>query len=128
MATGNAEGEVIDNDNDNDKTDTFAEVEEKGKTFRKRRLSLTKLTQLGNDILDDDDDSDNVDKLPKNAFIQAPSAESVENENESSEKAHTFRKRRLSLTSNSNEAASLIASAVEENNTQGNVSKMCNSF
>ncbi len=122
MATGNSEGEVI----DNDKTDTFAKVEEKGKTFRRRRLSLTKLSELGNDIadgVDDDDDSDNVGEIPKNTFIQAESSESLENENESNDKAHTFRKRRLSLTSSSNEAATLFASEVEEYEAQGNAKR-----
>ena len=124
MATGNAEGEV--NDNDNDKTKMVAEAEEKGKTFRKRRLSLTNLRQLDNESGDDEDNlgGDNVDELPNAAFIQTESGERQENENESDEKAHTFRKRRLSLTSNSSEAASSLISGIEEHDSQANAKRL----
>jgi len=124
MATGNAEGEV--NDNGNDKTKVFAKVEEKSKTFRKRRLSLTNLRQLDNDSGDDEDieGCDNVNELPNTAFIQTESGERQENENERDDKAHTFRKRRLSLTSNSSEAASSLMSGIEEHDSQANAKRL----
>ena len=126
MATSDAEGKV----DDSDKSKVFDEAEDKGKTFRKRRLSLTKIRQLDNDSGDDDDDDDddddeardNVDRFAKLPLIQTELSDSIENENEndSNDKAHTFRKRRLSLTSNNSEAATSFASATEEHNSQGN--------
>ena len=118
MATGDAEGEV----NDIDHTKVFVEVEDKGKTFRKRRLSLTTLRQLGDDSGDDDDDNDfdNVDSFPESSLIQKQSNESLVNKNESNDKVHTFRKRRLSLTSNNSEATSPRASATEVHDSTSN--------
>ena len=100
MATGDAETEV-----DETGDTKVLDVEEKGKTFRKRRLSLTTLRQLDNDSGDDDaDDRDNVDIFPNTPLIQDQSGESLVSVTENNDKAHTFRKRRLSLTSNNSEA------------------------
>jgi hypothetical protein len=126
MATSDAEGKV----DDSDKSKVFDEAEDKGKTFRKRRLSLTKIRQLDNDSdsdSDDDDDNDasqNVDRLAKLPFIQTEMVDSIANENGSNDKAHTFRKRRLSLTSNNSEAATSFTSATEEHNSQGNPKRL----
>jgi hypothetical protein len=122
MATSDAEGKV----DDNDKSKVFDEAKDKGKTFRKRRLSLTNLRQLDSDSGDDDDDEarDNVDRFAKLPSIQTELVDSIENVNGSNDKAHTFRKRRLSLTSNNNEATSSFASATEEHNSQGNSKRL----
>lgn len=118
MATGDAEGKV----DDNDKTKVFVEAEDKGKTFRKRRLSLTKLKPLDIDIEsgDDDEDRDNADSFSRPSSIQTESVESMKNTNGDNDKAHTFRKRRLSLTSNNSEATSSLASATEEHGSPPN--------
>ena len=111
---------------DNDKTTVHGGAEDKGKTFRKRRLSLTHLRQLDNDSSDNEDaDADDAAVSSpgssllnkKSALNQTEKADYMENEIDSDEKAHTFRKRRLSLTSNNSEAASSLASVNEEHDS-----------
>jgi hypothetical protein len=120
MGTSDAEGKV----DDSDKTKVFDEAGDKGKTFRKRRLSVTKLQPLDNDSGDDDDVGENVETFTKPSLIQTELVDSMENANSSNDKAHTFRKRRLSLTSNSSEAASSVASAPEEQYSPANFKRL----
>ena len=108
MATENDGGKV------DDKDETVLVEEDKGKTFRKRRLSLTKLRQLDNEIGTnddaDDEDIDNDDRFENHTSSQI---ELVKNEDQD-DKAHTFRKRRLSLTSNKNETSLPLALSDED--------------
>uniref|UniRef100_A0A7S4EFC8 PPM-type phosphatase domain-containing protein n=1 Tax=Pseudo-nitzschia australis TaxID=44445 RepID=A0A7S4EFC8_9STRA len=102
----------------NDKT------EEKGKTFRKRRLSLTNLREL------DDEGENPGDEV----HISIDSALQQE---EQEDKAHTFRKRRLSLTQNEEidsahpskrprKASDASASSVESTRSCNNVNNNIN--
>lgn len=104
MTTGDVKAEVEDTDHTNS-----LEVEDKGKTFRKRRLSLTNLRQLESEggiphDDEDDDDCDDIEGFPHIPLMQKQSGDSSVLENDIDDKAHTFRKRRLSLTLKSNEA------------------------
>mmetsp|Transcript_10379 Transcript_10379/g.25117 ORF Transcript_10379/g.25117 Transcript_10379/m.25117 type:complete len:531 (+) Transcript_10379:105-1697(+) len=110
MATSDADGKL----DENDKTKISVEAEEKGKTFRKRRLSLTKLRQLDYDSGEDDNNRDNNDRIGRSTLISTDLVESEEKSNTDNDKAHTFRKRRLSLTSSNGEITSSLASESEE--------------
>ena len=112
---------------DNSKTVMLeTDQKEKGKTFRKRRLSLTHLRQL-------DSDSENEDENTKNSLLNEKPVlnsedqqqqqhddddddddDEVELADANDEKAHSFRKRRLSLTSHNSETTSSVASANDE--------------
>jgi len=120
MATSGAEEKV----DDNDKTEVCVEAEDKGKTFRKRRLSLTNLRQLDNDSDDDDEARDSFDISGKPVLSRAELVDSMENANTSNDKAQTFRKRRLSLTSNKSEATSSLASANGEHDSPTNFKRL----
>jgi len=88
MVISDAEDSPVNKDNSN----VLGEAEEKVKTFRKRRLSVTNLRQLASD---GDDDVENS----TGDGVHASDEPALQLENEE-EKAHTFRKRRLSLTQN----------------------------
>jgi len=115
MTTDDPEGIVDDNDN----TGVFVEAD-KGKTFRKRRLSLTKLRQLDNTNGDENETNNNDGEFGKPALNQLDLVESMENPNDSNDKAHTFRKRRLSLTSKNSKAIPSFAVESEDRESQTN--------
>ena len=110
MATSDAEGKV----DDNDKTKVLEEVTEKGKTFRKRRLSLTNLRQLDYDSGEDDEKCDNNDGIRGSSSSRTDLVDGEESGNRDNDKAHTFRKRRLSLTSSNNDPTSSLTSTIDD--------------
>jgi hypothetical protein len=94
-------------DDDNKAVMLGTDQKEKGKTFRKRRLSLTNLRQLGSD-------SENEDDNTENSLLNEKPVLNSEEQHAYDEKAHSFRKRRLSLTSHNSETTSSVASANDE--------------
>lgn len=83
-----------------DEVEEAMEEGDKGHTFRKRRLSLTNLRQFDSDR--DDNSHGKVVKTVERAPPSNTDVEAVQTEQNqdgpSAEKAHSFRKRRLSLT------------------------------
>jgi len=118
MVTNDVQGKVDDNDKIN------VSVEDKGKTFRKRRLSLTNVRQLDNDGGEDDECRDNVDAFGKHSLSQMELVDSIKDAKGSNDKAHTFRKRRLSLTSNNNESFSSLATPTEEHGSPTDLKRL----
>jgi len=132
MASSDAE--ETDGDNHDNKT-MLLETEQKRKTFRKRRLSLTHLRQLDSDSDSEDEDknvqSSLLNEKSESVFHSSEKHQDLDDHDEmeqandvekdavaNEEKAHTFRKRRLSLTSHNNEDTSSVASAnTEQNNS-----------
>jgi hypothetical protein len=108
-------------DDDNKAVMLGTDQKEKGKTFRKRRLSLTNLRQLGSDSENEDDNTENSllnEKPVLNSEEQqqhdGDDDDKIEPVDAYDEKAHSFRKRRLSLTSHNSETTSSVASANDE--------------
>ena len=95
----NSDAEETDGDDHDNKT-MLLETEQKRKTFRKRRLS----------------DVHSSIKEKSESVCQYSEKHQNHDDHDNGEKAHSFRKRRLSLTSHNNENTSSVASASNEQN------------
>mmetsp|Transcript_43384 Transcript_43384/g.48830 ORF Transcript_43384/g.48830 Transcript_43384/m.48830 type:complete len:531 (+) Transcript_43384:149-1741(+) len=119
-----SDAEETDGDDHDNKT-MLLETEQKKKTFRKRRLSLTNLRQCDSDNEDEEeDDQSSIVKEKSESVCQYSEKHQDHDDHDNGEKAHSFRKRRLSLTSHNNEDTTSVASASnEQNNSPPSCSK-----